>query len=531
VKRLKVRAAGTRRRVAQLGGRRVKGSPLADCSEEGPAGSVVVRAATMEILLVATELSPFISSTDTAEEIFALARTFKQLGHEVTVIAPFDNAFERGGVAVARRLTPLTVPDGRVITVFDAQLSSGAKLVLLGMPVGADGRLISADVPDEAAVQAAATFARAIAAFVDQRAELGQPVDVVHLFNWTAALVGLALRHSPKSTTPSIVLSVHDARKVAKIERNRVVGMDDALLLDATLEFGAQLSLLKAGVVAADAIVVPSESHADLWADTNSGGELAPVLAGRRSEIVAVPGGVDYARVNPVTNPSLAARYDAEDCSAKLVTKVAVQREVGLSLDERPLVLIPGPMTADAGGDIVVEALNALLEQPLSLLIWSTPSDPPSLIGELERRIAGRATNVAHRIIKNEDEIHRGLAAADFVVYPFRNVAGQGRFLAAQRYGAVVVGLTSPGVRDAIVDCDAELLSGTGFLFDEPNGLALAGAVARALAAFHQPNFTKLRRRVMRQDCSWERPARRMLQIYKRARTGKQRESTFETSV
>lgn len=499
-------------------------------AEEGPGRSVVVHAATMEILLVATELSPWISSTDTADEIFALARTFKQLGHDVTVMAPFDNAFERGGLLVARRLTPLSLRDGGSITIFDAQLSSGSKLVLLGMPVGADARLVSADAPDEATVRAATTFARGVAAFVDQRAEQGQPIDVAHLFDWTSALVALGLRKCLVAAVPNIVLSVHDARKSGMIERKRVAGIDDELLLDSTLDCGEQVSLLKAGVLAADAVVVPSESHAELWASHGDPSGLGPVFSARRAAIMAVPGGVDYARVNPATNPSLVARYDAEESTAKMATKVAVQREAGLTVDERPLMLLPGPMTVDGGGDLIVEALDTILEQPLGLLIWSTPSDPPSLINELERRIAGRSAIVAHRIIKNDDDVHRGLAAADFVVCPIRHTEGQVRFLAAQRYGAIVIGLASPGVRDAIVDCDADLATGTGFLFDEPSGSALAGAVTRALVAFHHPGFAKLRRRVMRQDCSWERPSRRMLQIYKKAHANKLREPALELS-
>jgi starch synthase len=105
------------------------------------------------------------------------------------------------------------------------------------------------------------------------------------------------------------------------------------------------------------------------------------------------------------------------------------------------------------------------------------------------------------------------------------------RFLAAQRYGAIVVGLNAPGVRDAVVDADVGLETGTGFLFDEPSVADLLGALRRANAAYRHPAFAKLRRRVMRHDCSWERPARRILQIYKKARAGRARESMADALV
>lgn len=495
--------------------------------EEGFVAPVVVHGATMEILLVATELSPWIQSTEAADEVSALARTFKQLGHDVTVLAPFDEAFEGGGMLAARRLTSLPLRDGRVATIHDAQLSSGAKLVLLGLPSGSDKRLSPALDPDETSISAALTFAHAVTVFVGQRVDLAQAYDVVHLFDWTTALVGLELRQSLTSEMPKIVLSVHDARRSGSIARELAAGMASELLNHEILRADAQISLLKAGLLSADAVVVPSESHADSWSEADSESGLGATFAKIRSVTSPVPGGVDYARVNPATNPCLPSRFDAEDASAKQVTKTAVLRELGLPLEPRPFVLVPGPLTPDAGGDLVVAAIESLLDRALSLCIWTAPSDPPDLIAELHQRIQGRV-GVVCRVPTGDDELHRGFAAADFALYPARRTQGQVRFLAAQRYGAIVVGFNAPGLREAVVDCDVGLDSGTGFLFDEPSSQGLIGAVTRAQAAYFHPAFARLRRRVMRQDWSWERPSRRLLQIYRRATTGKLRESPSE---
>jgi starch synthase len=70
---------------------------------------------------------------------------------------------------------------------------------------------------------------------------------------------------------------------------------------------------------------------------------------------------------------------------------------------------------------------------------------------------------------------------------------------------------------DALVDCDAELETGTGFLFDTANSQALLAATTRALSAYGSPGHARLRRRVMRLDVSWERIARRYAQLYRKA--------------
>jgi starch synthase len=85
----------------------------------------------------------------------------------------------------------------------------------------------------------------------------------------------------------------------------------------------------------------------------------------------------------------------------------------------------------------------------------------------------------------------------------------------AQRYGALPVARATGGLADTIVDCDAKLETGTGFLFDEETAEALVGAVERGIAARTSSRWPSLVRRVMRLDRGWERPARQYEQVYR----------------
>jgi starch synthase len=88
--------------------------------------------------------------------------------------------------------------------------------------------------------------------------------------------------------------------------------------------------------------------------------------------------------------------------------------------------------------------------------------------------------------------------------------------LVAQRYGALPVAEALGGIPDVVVDMDAELETGTGFTYDRESDDALLGAVERAVSAFGRPEFSLLRRRIMRRDLGWDRPARRYVQVYRR---------------
>jgi starch synthase len=87
--------------------------------------------------------------------------------------------------------------------------------------------------------------------------------------------------------------------------------------------------------------------------------------------------------------------------------------------------------------------------------------------------------------------------------------------LYAQRYGVLPVAHATGGIVDTVVDSDAALETGTGFLFDEATTTSLVGAAQRARVAYDSPRWRGLVRRVMRLDRGWERPARRYEQIYR----------------
>jgi starch synthase len=473
----------------------------------------------MEILLVGTKLTPWLSTADAGEELSALGKAFKQLGHDVTMVVPYDAAYERGGLLVARRLTPLELSNGHAITVFDAQLASGAKVVLLGMPAGADETFRRDLDPTAATLMTAVSFARAVAAYVDLRADQSQAVDVVHLFDWTVALAGFAVRTLCQNVPNAIVLSVRDTVKTGMASATMVSLVGDPLLAEPALRLGDDICLLKAGLLSADSVIFQSESALRQMTTNVAHSLLGQVFSTLSAQLLAISPGVDYATVNPAVNPCLLSRYDAEDARNKSANKTEWLRQLGLPLTARPLVLVPGPISTDNGGDVLVAAIDAITEMDISLGVWSTPEDNEPLIRTLGD-YASRRSDVVKIVERTADEqIHRGFAAADFVLYPKRDGLGLLSHLAAQRYGALVIGDGSSTVGESVVDADAALTTGTGFLFNESTETGILGALGRALTAYGSSQFEVLRRRVMRQDSSWDRPARRLLRLYEKARS------------
>jgi len=474
----------------------------------------------MEILIVAAEIAPYVRATPAADAVASLGKALRQLGHNVTVLVPRQPGFESAGLLLARRLTPLPLPDGGEVHVLDAQLPSGVQLTLFDAPVlfdrpgvyGEDG----ADYPDNA--RRFALLSQAAAAVVRQRQQQGEAFDIVHLHDAPVALVPLALARTPGPSVPC-VLTIHDVRRdgsFALQEAEGLLGEQASEVRDVAVLDG-RINLLKAGISTADAVTTVSPQYAREITTAESSGPLAAAIGESGKSIVGIVNGIDYSIYNPATDGALPSRYDAEDPSNKQVCKGSVLRGLELDVDiERPVVLCSVDADEESGGfELVVGALPALLKSHLSLIIAGPVPQP------VARKLKAARTRHPETLawVENPDAalLRRLHAAADLSLITARHVPCGTAQLVAQRYGAAPVARAAGGVIDTVVDCDASLDTGTGFLFDEDTPEALLAAVARGLGAYGSPGWARLRRRIMRLDVGWDRPARRYLQIYRQS--------------
>ncbi|HWZ87260.1 MAG TPA: glycogen/starch synthase, partial [Polyangiaceae bacterium] len=308
----------------------------------------MVDAAAMDILLALAELAPYVRETEAADSASALVKALRQLGHRVTVAAPRSPGFEAGGLLVARRLTPLSLADGSEVNVLDGQLASGAELVLFDLPGLFDRSAVYGEAGLEYADNAwrFAAFARAVAALVQQRAEMGKAVDVVHAHDAVACLVPLALG----GQSVPVVFTIHDIERRAEFPAAARGGLGFPDL--SSLELDGGLSGLASALSLSRAVTTVSAHYAQEILDPVRSGALSGVLARLAEPVLGIPGGVDYATCNPATDTALESRFDAEDPSNKGRSKVSVLKKLELELAlDRPLLVAIGDLHPEHGGD------------------------------------------------------------------------------------------------------------------------------------------------------------------------------------
>ncbi|MGZ3421934.1 MAG: hypothetical protein ACXVEE_28930 [Polyangiales bacterium] len=476
--------------------------------------------------------SPGISSWgtlhgETAHASLGLAKGLRALGHRTLLVAPLDEELAQSGLGLARRLSPLTFDVGgqvRERIVFDVKLPSGVELVLLG---GESPR--EAQDPLELA-RRWAWFGHAVAALARHRLGMVRSggeadLDAVISVGEAAAFAAMAIREVSHSTAhdngPSPKLLAGLSRVVIPIDPSHdhrlprtamsSIGLAESLFSPEGVEFYGEISLTKAGAIGADRVIALGESPRASLSKPGASHRLDGVYRARGVDVLSIGSGIDQAQYNPATDPQLVMRYDPEDLTNKARARSSVLTELELETSTGlPLLVVMGPIDPSAEVALAAAVDRALRGELLVAAVSAAPKSDVSSLDKLARTHKGR---IAVRSSATETFLHRALAAADFALVLDEKSATGTAPRAAMRYGTLPIAPRSPAMEEAIVDVEASLATGTGFLASSASESDLFGVIQRAVSSFDRPGFPKLRRRAMRMEGGWERAARRLASI------------------
>lgn len=484
----------------------------------------------LHVLLASPEIAPLTGANEIGEQTAALARGLRERGLTVSIVAPSYGTGAEQRFGLARRLRKLPVDLGGEhleLEVLQGKLSpSDATVYLLDHPPTFHREQHFGPYADD--------YRRAYllaAGVVQLMHTLGLKPQVVHAQDWATGLLPLLLRRPPAGAPAlgdtAVVFTLHDAAQLGLFAPG-ILGelrLPGDLYHPDALEFYGQASLLKAGLVFADAITVPSPSFAAELQQDGQGAGLHGLYAARRLRLTGIAGGIDAQRWAPGQDHSLAMAFDAAELDGKAQCKQALQQELGLPLHPtHPLLLVAGPLHQLAGAELVLDAAPR----------WLSPDGglSPEVGHELQVVFLGEATGptmeriaqlvteaprvVTYRPWGGEELLRRALAGADAIVLPAPSAPNGVLALKALRYGAVPLAHAAGGLRDHLVDFDPPSGTGTSVLFDAPTAAALLHGLQRLLALFaDRRRWRRLTQNGMRQHVGWATSAARYERLYR----------------
>jgi starch synthase len=480
----------------------------------------------LRILFLSPEVVPFAKTGGLADVAGALPDALKRLGADIRVIMPFYRAVKSKRFKTRRVLANLDAPLGDRLLKADIH---GIR-TRAGVPVYFVEREDLYDRPNlygsgagdyydnlerfafynHAALSAAKAFAF-------------QP-HVIHCHDWQTGLVPPLLKGpyrdiSDLAGTRS-VFTIHNIgyQGVFPKEKLPLTGLpEEDFFHSEGVEFWDNLSLLKAGIVYADAVTTVSRSYAQQILSPDYGMGMEGVLQRREGALHGILNGADYNIWDPARDSHLDETYSEKNMAGKVRCKEALLKETGLAptLKERPLLGIISRLGSQKGLGLLLEVLDDLLTLEVGLVVLGSGDEE---IQQALQEAAGRYTDrLAVRIGMNESLAHRIMAGVDMLLIPSRYEPCGLTQMYALKYGTVPVARATGGLDDTIIPFDRKTKKGNGFKFRPHEAKALLDCIKEAVDLYTDGRWWKqVMANAMEADFSWDRSAKQYLELYEK---------------
>jgi starch synthase len=472
----------------------------------------------MRILMISAEGPPLQRTSALVDVMDALPAALRARGHDVCVVLPFyreireNRAFKTKNTGIA---VDVQVGD-KVYSAryLEGRSNSGVQLFLVRCDELFDRDGIYGE-RGKHYDDNASRFIFLCKAALELSRRLTPQIDILHAHDWAAALVPVFVH--AQGLPFKTVLTIH---RVA--DQGSFWGLDFALtnlperfFTLHGVEFFGRLNFLKGGILYAEKITTVSEQYRREILTPSGGHDLDGVLRENAYRLSAILDGADYKVWNPTSDRLLPARYDEKKLSGKQVCRDLLLKETKLeSAPQGPVLGMVTRVVQEKGFEILVPLLDRLLWDDVRLIILGE-GDPAY---ETALAIAARKfpTKFAYQKDYDATLAHLIEAGMDISLIPSRFEPAGLSAMYNLKYGALPVARATGGIHKIIEDYDPNSDSGYGFLCYEYSSEAFWDAIKRARQIFEDRNlWTKLMRRAMARNFSWDVSAQRYEALYK----------------
>ncbi|MFH1435359.1 MAG: glycogen synthase GlgA [Pseudomonadota bacterium] len=478
----------------------------------------------LKIALVASEMAPMVKVGGLGDVVASLAGALRELGASVTVFIPYYGNFDLAAYSFARRLIPVRVRiAGRDadLEIYEGKIASGVEVRALRCPEYFERQKAYTDEADEP--QRFGLFSKAVSIIIGQESER---YDILHCHDWHTSLVPFFLKKrsvgGQEAGRIPVVLTIHNMAHQGLSDKTIIGDLDLGWenFNPSALEFYGKVNFLKAGLISADAVTTVSPNYAKEVFDPACGAGLEGVLESLTVPFRGILNGIDASTWDPSRDKSIEAPYSGKNLSGKQECRTALQKEMYLHADPSVSIIgIVARLTHQKGIDLVMAVLPRLLRSNIQLAILG--EGQKSMEERLLQAMQTWKGRVGVKIMFDEPLSHRIYAGSDVFLVPSRFEPCGLSAMIAMRYGSVPVARATGGLVDTVVDVDRFMKTGSGFVFNQVDGVELLGAALRAVS-FHQAgdgkDWSKFVGRIMSRDYSWAVSAKKYEALYKEIR-------------
>jgi starch synthase len=467
----------------------------------------------MKILFAAAEVAPLTKVGGLADVVRSLPLELIKRGHDVRVIVP-----KYGFVDYSQYQATLVLDSLTVLSQHELRNVAVEKISVDGVPV----YLVSSDifsrsdsVYGEDEVEKFWVFCECVSEALPR---LDWEPAIVHCHDWHTALIPLLARKN--RVAYRTVFTIHNIRYQGYFDETVLYRSHLGQSWDSGIPGIKYVpwNLMVQGIMWADVINTVSENFAREILTPAGGYGMQDFLKFRQSRLCGICNGIGHEEYDPLQDKLIAATYSAGNPAGKAINKKEVQALAGWEENpDIPVVGMVSRMDEQKGLDIILDALPGIISG--SNVRFAFLGRGNEYYEEALRRLEMKyPRNVKAIISFDNKKAHLLYAGSDMFLMPSKwEPCGLGQMI-AMRYGTVPVVRNTGGLADTVSKLTNDMKRGTGCMFNDYSGGALAAALESALKFYNdKPAWKRLIVRIMKQDFGWSVPAAKYEELYETA--------------
>ena len=339
--------------------------------------------------------------------------------------------------------------------------------------------------------------------------------DVLHCHDWQAALSVLYLKtiycYRPEYQFIRALFTIHNIEYQGKYSLDI---LEDLFGISNNyrylLEYDGCLNLMKGAIECAEKFSTVSPTYANEIKNPLYAHGLDEIIRKNAFKLSGILNGIDTVSYDPATDPALFAHYSADDLGNKAVCKAELQKMLGLSVKQVPVIAMISRLVSHKGLDLVKAVIEDILQDDVQFVLLGTGDAVyENYFKDLGRRYTGKVATV---IAFNGDLSRKIYSGADIFLMPSKSEPCGLSQMIASRYAAVSVVRETGGLFDSIKPYGS---GGNGFTFAAYNPYDMLYVVREAVNTYKNgEEWQVLMQKAARTDFSWLHSAEEYKKLY-----------------
>jgi starch synthase len=245
------------------------------------------------------------------------------------------------------------------------------------------------------------------------------------------------------------------------------------------------------------------------------GQDLHRILKNRKKRLFGIINGIDYNTYNPGNDVNIFKNYTYNSLEDKYLNKEYIQNKYNLPINSQiPVICTTSRVTFQKGFDLILKTIIQLLNLDVQVIFMG--DGDKNYLKSIRKLVKENPKKLVWLPFSPNEETLL-YAGSDLFLLPSNHEPCGINQLIAMRYGCVPIVREVGGLYDTVDDFDPSTKKGTGFTFKAENPFTFYGAIIRALEAKKNKSlWNKIIKRIMKESNSWEIPAKKYIELYKR---------------